>query len=48
LEAALDTNRAVYYHFEGGMPSEEIINTLKRYANEYGIELVIDVVPLKP
>ncbi len=47
FEAAKDSNRSVYYHFEG-QPSESVINKLNKYSNRYGVKVVIDTKPLNP
>ena len=47
FEAAKDTNRSVYYHFEG-QPSQSVINKLNEYSNRYGVKVVIDTKPLNP
>jgi len=47
FQAALETGRKVYYHFDG-KPVQQVIDKLNEYARRYGIELVIDIKPLKP
>jgi hypothetical protein len=47
FEAAKETNRSVYYHFEG-QPSQSVINKLNEYSNRYGVKVVIDTKPLNP
>ncbi|MFF2556979.1 restriction endonuclease fold toxin [Nocardia sp. NPDC058058] len=44
FEAAQDTGRSVYYHFDGP-PQAGVREKLQQYADEYGVELVIDVMP---
>jgi len=46
FEAAKDTGRSVYYHFEGN-PAQSVIDKLHEYSERYGIEVVIDTIPLK-
>jgi hypothetical protein len=45
FEAAANTGKKVYYQFEG-KPAQSVIDKLKEYSERYGIEVVIDVVPL--
>lgn len=45
FEAAQETGRKVYYHFEG-QPAQSIINKLNEYSQRYGIDVVIDTTPL--
>jgi RHS repeat-associated protein len=45
FEAARESGKKVYYHFEGN-PSQEVINKLNEYSKRYGIEVVIDTNPL--
>ncbi|MNI74025.1 hypothetical protein D3C73_1300870 [compost metagenome] len=45
FEAAQETGREVYYHFEG-QPAQSVIDKLIEYSNKYGIDLVIDTKPL--
>ncbi|MBC9131987.1 hypothetical protein FcAc13_11820 [Frischella sp. Ac13] len=45
FEAAKETNRSVYYHFEG-QPDQSIINKLNEYSKRYGVKVVIDTKPL--
>ena len=47
FEAAKETNRTVYYHFEG-QPATSVINKLNEYSNRYGVKVVIDTKPLNP
>jgi hypothetical protein len=44
FEAALNTGRTPYFHFEGE-PGAGVINKLLEYGNRYGIDPVIDTVP---
>lgn len=46
FEAAQETGRNVYYHFEG-QPAQSVIDKLNEYSQRYGIKVVIDTVPLK-
>jgi RHS repeat-associated protein len=45
FEAAQETGRKVYYHFEG-QPAQSVINKLNEYSQRYGIDVVIDTNPL--
>ncbi|MFJ2667312.1 restriction endonuclease fold toxin [Nocardia fluminea] len=45
FEAAEANDKKVYYHFDGP-PSDDVIRTLRRYSDEYGVEVVIDTDPL--
>lgn len=45
FEAAHATGRDVYYHFSGGAPRADMIDCLQRYAQRYGVRLVIDDKP---
>ena len=47
FEAAKETNRTVYYHFEG-QPATSVINKLNEYSNRYGVKVVINTKPLNP
>ncbi|OCG47501.1 hypothetical protein A9G35_03730 [Gilliamella sp. Choc5-1] len=47
FEAAKETNRSAYYHFEGE-PAKSVINKLHEYSKRYGVKLVIDTKPLNP
>ncbi|MEM9101206.1 MAG: restriction endonuclease fold toxin [Pseudomonadota bacterium] len=42
FEAAIATNKKVYYHFQGGNPEENVIKVLQRYSKRYGVEIIID------
>ncbi len=42
FEAASATGRKVYYEFQR-TPEVALINKLQQYANEYNVELIIDV-----
>ncbi|WP_405136007.1 restriction endonuclease fold toxin [Nocardia sp. NBC_01388] len=44
FEAAQDTGRSVYYHFDGP-PQAGVREKLQQYADEYKIDLVIDEAP---
>jgi len=44
FEAAMDTGRTPYFHFEGP-PSPEVIRKLNEYAERYGIPYVLDTTP---
>lgn len=46
FEAAQETGRKVYYHFEG-QPAQSVIDKLNEYSSRYGIDVVIDTNPLK-
>jgi len=46
FEAAQETGKKVYYHFEG-QPAQSVIDKLNEYSSRYGIEVVIDTKPLK-
>nr|WP_267352163.1 MULTISPECIES: restriction endonuclease fold toxin [unclassified Gilliamella] len=41
FEAAKETNRSVYYHFEGE-PVKSVINKLYEYSNRYDVKVIID------
>ncbi|MDH3976767.1 MAG: hypothetical protein OEV42_21095, partial [Deltaproteobacteria bacterium] len=41
FEAAKETNKKVYFHFEG-QPSKEVLNKISEYADRYGVEYIID------
>ena len=45
FEAAKQTGRKVYFHFDG-QPSSEIISKLNKYQKKYSIEMIIDTKPL--
>ncbi|MBB4933621.1 hypothetical protein F4561_004441 [Lipingzhangella halophila] len=45
FEAASQSGRSVYYHFQGGPLSPEVRSRLEEYANRYGVDLVIDDTP---
>ena len=45
FEAAKETNRSVYYHFEG-LPAQPVINKLNEYSKRYCVKVVIDTKPL--
>ncbi|WP_339364313.1 restriction endonuclease fold toxin, partial [Vallitalea maricola] len=45
FEAAQQTDRKVYYHFEG-QPAQSVIDKLYEYSNRYKIEVIIDTKPL--
>ena len=45
FEAAIATNKKVYYQFEG-VPAQSVIDKLMEYSERYGIEVVIDTTPL--
>ena len=45
FEAAKETGRIPYFHFEGE-PSQKVINQLYEYSRRYGINFVIDTKPL--
>ena len=46
FEAAQDSGRSVYYHFEGGPPDRDVVRALQRYSERYGVPVVIDSEPL--
>ncbi|WP_392551803.1 restriction endonuclease fold toxin [Orbus wheelerorum] len=46
FDAALETNRSVYYHFEG-TPAKVVTDKLYEYSNRYGVKVIIDTMPLK-
>ncbi|MEK3795064.1 restriction endonuclease fold toxin [Paenibacillus sp. FSL R7-0204] len=46
FEAAQETGRRVYYHFEG-QPAQSVIDKLNEYSSRYGIKVLIDTKPLK-
>lgn len=41
FEAAQETGKKVYYHFEG-QPAQSVIDKLNEYSGRYGIDVVID------
>jgi len=45
FEAAKETGRIPYFHFEGE-PSQKVIKQLHEYSRRYGIDVVIDTKPL--
>jgi restriction endonuclease fold toxin 3 of polymorphic toxin system len=45
FEVAKDTGRTPYFHFEGP-PGPGVIEAIKRYGREYGINPIIDISPL--
>jgi len=45
FEAAIETNKKVYFHFEGE-PAGEVIKKLSEYAIRYNVEMIIDIKPL--
>lgn len=46
FEVAKETNRSIYYHFEGQV-AQSVINKLNEYIKRYGVKVVIDTKPLK-
>lgn len=44
FEAAQQTGRKVYYHFEGE-PAKSVIDKLYEYGKRYGVDVVIDTNP---
>jgi WXG100 family type VII secretion target len=47
IEAAIETGRKAYFHFEG-KPDDRVIRQLKEYAERYEVEIIIDTKTLKP
>ncbi|GAE05128.1 restriction endonuclease fold toxin [Paenibacillus sp. JCM 10914] len=45
FEAAEQTGKKVYYHFEGE-PAQSVIDKLHEYSQRYGIDVHIDTDPL--
>ena len=45
FEAAKETGRSVYYHFEGN-PAQSIIDKLTEYSKRYDVPIKIDIIPL--
>jgi hypothetical protein len=45
FQAAIDSGRTPYFQFNGP-PSQGVLNALQRYAQEYGVQPVIDTEPL--
>ena len=45
FEAAKETGRKVYYHFEG-TPGQPVMDKLSEYSKRYGIDVIIDTNPL--
>ncbi len=46
FEAAVETGKKVYYHFEG-QPAQSVIDKLYEYSQRYGVPVVIDTKPLQ-
>lgn len=46
IEAAIETGKKAYFHFEGA-PDDRVLRQLKEYAERYGVEIIIDTKPLK-
>jgi hypothetical protein len=46
FEAAINTGRTPYFHFDS-QPGQAVLNQLNEYSERYGIEYVLDLVPLK-
>ncbi|MGV7114740.1 RHS repeat-associated core domain-containing protein [Paenibacillus kyungheensis] len=46
IEAAIETNRTAYFHFETN-PAESVVRQLREYETRYGVKIIIDVSPLK-
>ncbi|MBT2765373.1 WXG100 family type VII secretion target [Paenibacillus sp. ISL-20] len=47
IEAAIETGRKAYFHFEG-KPDDRVIRQLQEYAERYEVEIIIDTKTLKP
>ncbi|NQX67329.1 hypothetical protein HQN90_14505 [Paenibacillus alba] len=47
IEAALETGRKAYFHFEG-QPADSVLRQLNEYAGRYKTEIIIDINPLNP
>ena len=47
FEAAQQTGRKVYYHFEGGEPSSAIVSKINEYSKRYKVKVIIDTKPLR-
>ena len=45
FEAAKETGRKVYFHFEG-QPADAFLQKIAEYAERYGVEYIIDIIPL--
>ncbi|MEC0123259.1 WXG100 family type VII secretion target [Paenibacillus pabuli] len=45
IEAAIETGRKAYFHFEG-KPDDRVIRQLNEYADRYKVEIIIDTKPL--
>jgi hypothetical protein len=45
FEAAKATGRKPYFHFDGE-PAQEVIDKINQYSERYGIEVIIDTLPL--
>ncbi|CAI6080004.1 hypothetical protein PAECIP112173_02764 [Paenibacillus sp. JJ-100] len=45
IEAAIETGKKAYFHFEG-KPDDRVLRQLDEYANRYKVEIVIDTKPL--
>jgi len=46
FEAARQTGKKVYYHFNG-TPAQSVIDKLQEYSKRYGIDVIIDTRPFK-
>jgi len=46
FEATKERGMEVYYHFEGGPPSSDVLRALERYSERYQVKLTIDTDPL--
>lgn len=46
FEAAKETGRSVYYHFNG-QPAQSVIDKLHEYSTRYGVDVKIDTTPFK-
>ncbi|OAX45803.1 WXG100 family type VII secretion target [Paenibacillus sp. AD87] len=45
IEAAIETGRKAYFHFDG-KPDDRVIRQLNEYADRYKVEIIIDTKPL--
>lgn len=46
FEAAQQTGKKAYFHFEG-QPNESIIRKIQEYGDRYGVEYIVDTIPLE-
>lgn len=44
IEAAIETGRKAYFHFERA-PADKVIRQLREYEKRYEVEIIIDISP---